>query len=352
MAAPFRWFTFVISATALLLIGCGDSNQPAAIPTKRQVVVYSPHGQEILDDFEKKFEQANPDIDMIGRFVPTGQILSQLRIDKSSPQIDVWWGGTSAFFNEAAREGLLAPYEPTWAAALPENYKAKDRTWHAQFLQVPAFMFNSKITTPEQAPATFAALLDPAWANRVVIREPMDSGTMKTIFTGVVWSLGGPDHNPAPGYDYLKKLDAHTRKYLPNPQALYDQVARGAEGYISLWNVTDIIFQAEANSYPFGYRIPEEPVPVSLDPIGLVANAPHPEEAKLFYEFVTSIDSNVYLVESHYRIPARNDIPQDRLPERMKALKFTPMELDLETFDRLQADWMTYWREKIRDPNK
>lgn len=333
------------------LASCGGESKPAA-PAKRQVVVYSPHGQEILDDFEKRFEAAHPDIDVIGRFIPTGQILGQLRIDKSAPQIDVWWGGTSAFFNDAKREGLLAPYKPTWADAVPAAQRDAGDAWYAQFLQVPAVMFNARVNKAEQIPATWAGLLDPAWNGKIVIREPMDSGTMKTIFTGMMWSLGGAAHDPAPGYDYLKKLDAATRKYLPNPQALYDQIAKSEEGYISLWNVTDIIFQAEANGYPFGYRIPDEPVPVSVDPIALVAGAPHMEEAKLFYEFATSLDSNVYLAEKHFRIPARTDIPPERLSEKMRGLKFTPLETNIEDFDRLQAEWMTHWREKIRDPNK
>ena len=133
---------------------------------------------------------------------------------------------------------------------------------------------------------------------------------------------------------------------------LYDRIAKSQEGYVSLWNVTDIIFQTEANKYPFGYRIPSEPVAVSLDPIALVAGAPHPEEARLFYEFVTSKENCLKMARDHYRILARTDIAHEELPEKMRSLEFTPPPVALEKFDALQVEWMQHWRSAIRDPGK
>lgn len=356
---PRRPLPPVLSAFLALLAACGGSGGPepegapgAGAPAKRQVVVLSPHGQEILDQFEKLFEAAHPDIDMTGRFLPTGQILGQLGIDKDSPKADVWWGGTSAFFNQAKEKGLIAPYKPTWAEALPAGRHDAGDYWHAQFLQVPAVMFNSNLLKAEDAPSTWAGLLEPRWKEKIVIREPMDSGTMKTIFAGMVWELAGPSRDPAAGYDFLKKLDAQTRTYLPNPQALYDRVAKSPEGYISLWNVTDIVFQAKANGYPFGFRAPSGPVPVSVDPIAIVAGAPHPEEAKLFYEFATSAESCGILAREHYRIPARTDIPREQWAPEIRELQFSALEADPAEFDKLQAEWMEHWRSAIRDPGK
>ncbi|MCL5270523.1 MAG: extracellular solute-binding protein, partial [bacterium] len=270
----------------------------------RTVVVFTPHGQEMLDEYAGAFERTRPGVKVVGRFVPTGQILSQLRIDRDSPTVDVWWGGTTAFFAQAAADGLLQPYRPSWAAASPPGAHDAADLWYGQFLEVAAIMFNRNIYRPDQVPATWEGLLEPAWRDKIVIREPMDSGTMKTIFTGLIWARGGAARNPAAGYEFLRRLDVQTHAYLPNPQALYDRIARSHEGYISLWNVTDIIFQSRANGYPFGYRIPEGSFPVSVDPIALVAGAPHPAEARQFYEFVTSRENCLKMARGHYRILA------------------------------------------------
>ncbi len=341
----------------LFVAACGQqkekSNAAASTNSNRkQVVVFTPHGQEMLDEYKKAFEKAYPNIEVVGRFVPTGQILSQLRIDKGAAKIDVWWGGTSAFFAQAKNEKLLEPYKPSWAGAIKAEYHDSDDAWFAQFLQVPAIMFNKNIYKADAVPQKWDDLLDPKWKDKIVIREPMDSGTMKTIFTGLIWRSGGANHDPAPGYDFLKRLDAHTKTYLPNPQALYDRVAKSEEGYLSLWNLTDVLFQAEANGYPFGYRIPTDPVPISLDPIALIAGGPHAEEAKLFYEFVTSKENCLKLARDHFRILAREDISRKELPARMREIQFQPMQFDFSEFDKLQTQWMDHWQTSIRDPKK
>jgi iron(III) transport system substrate-binding protein len=339
---------------AAVLAACGapaDSTRDS-VERSRRVVVFSPHGQELLDQFIELFEAEYPDIKVVGTFVPTGKILSRLRIDRDSPQTDIWWGGTSAFFLQAKDEGLLEPYRPSWADEVEAGYHDADDMWYAHFLQVPAVMFNRNIYQANQMPGTWEDLLAPGWDGKIVIREPMNSGTMKTIFTGIIWQLGGASHDPTPGYEYLRRLDAATRSYLPNPQALYDRIARSSAGYISMWNLTDILFQSEANGYPFGFRILDEPAPVSLDPIGIVKGAPNLEEAKLFYEFVTSRESCVVLAREHFRILARRDIPREDLPLSMASIEFTPLEIDLEAFDRLQIDWMQHWADSIRSPEK
>lgn len=337
------------------LAACGKASEgdnAAPVERSRKVVVFTPHGQELLDEFEALFETAHPDIDVVGTFVPTGKILSRLRIDKDSPQTDLWWGGTSAFFTEAKNEGLLQAYRPSWADQVDAGAHDPDDMWYAHFLQVPAIMFNRNLYQADQMPSRWDELLAPQWTDKIVVREPMNSGTMKTIFCGLIWQRGGANHDPAAGYEFLKGLDAQTRSYLPEPQALYDRIAKSSAGYISLWNLTDILFQSEANGYPFGFRIPDEPVPVSLDPIGIVAGAPNLEEAKLFYEFVTSQESCLRLAKEHFRILARRDIPKEDLPISMASIKFTPLELDLEEFDRLQVEWMQHWADSIRNPEK
>jgi iron(III) transport system substrate-binding protein len=349
-----RRLQFLVLASVAALLACGAPGDRArdGIERTRRVVVFTPHGQELLDEFIELFEAEYPDISVVGTFVPTGKILSRLRIDKDSPQADIWWGGTSAFFAQARDEGLLQPYRPSWAEHVDAGYHDPDDMWYAHFLQVPAIMFNRNIYQSNHMPASWQDLLSADWNGKIVIREPMHSGTMKTIFTGVIWQLGGPAHDPAPGYAYLKRLDAQTRSYLPNPQALYDRIARSSAGYISMWNLTDILFQSEVNGYPFGFHILDEPAPISLDPIGIVRGAPNLEEAKLFYEFVTSRESCVRLARNHFRILARNDIPKEDLPLSMASVQFIPLEIDLDTFDRLQNDWMQHWADSIRSPEK
>ena len=50
-------FAFVILCSLIYIAGCSDNN-------KKKLVVYSPHGKEMLSEFEKQFEAAHPNIDV------------------------------------------------------------------------------------------------------------------------------------------------------------------------------------------------------------------------------------------------------------------------------------------------
>ena len=47
----------IIALASILLTGCSSDN-------KTKLVIYSPHGKEMLSEFEKQFESAHPDIDV------------------------------------------------------------------------------------------------------------------------------------------------------------------------------------------------------------------------------------------------------------------------------------------------
>ena len=47
----------VVTLVLVFLSGCSTS-------TKQQLVVYSPHGMELLSDYEKQYEQLHPDVDV------------------------------------------------------------------------------------------------------------------------------------------------------------------------------------------------------------------------------------------------------------------------------------------------
>ena len=83
------------------------------------LTVYSPHGKELLEYYEKGFEKAHPDVDVQWVDMGSQEVLDRLRAEKANPQADVWFGAPAEIFERAASEGLLEPYTPTWAGAVP-----------------------------------------------------------------------------------------------------------------------------------------------------------------------------------------------------------------------------------------
>src|SRR5690606_30844026 len=131
------------------------------------------------------------------------------------------------------------------------------------------------------APRYWDDLLDPTWADRIIIRYPLASSTMRTTLEATIM------RQPTVEEDYrsLACLHHNTKAYTPDPTYMYLRLGRG-EADLSLWNMTDIYIQGA--TYPFGYLLPASGTPVLSDGIAIVKNAPNPERARQFYEFVTS----------------------------------------------------------------
>ncbi|HEV8304585.1 MAG TPA: hypothetical protein VGQ25_06485, partial [Gemmatimonadales bacterium] len=82
------------------------------------LVIYSPHGRDLLTLFEDRFEQLHPDVDLRWLDMGSQEVYDRLRSERANPQSDVWFGGPGTIFARAAADSLLEPFRPSWAGAI------------------------------------------------------------------------------------------------------------------------------------------------------------------------------------------------------------------------------------------
>jgi iron(III) transport system substrate-binding protein len=350
--------TLSISA-ALLLSACSseqgsssssDSKEPAEKENKleEKVVVYSPHGKDILSKFEQQFEEKYQ-IDVEWLDMGSQEILDRIRSEKNNPQADVWWGAPSVNFDQAKDEGLLKSYEPSYSGSLAEGFHDPDWNWSGTSQTPEVIMYNSKELSKEEAPKDWDELLDPKWKDEIIIRYPLASGTMRTIFSAMIYRDFKDSNDTAAGYEWLEKLDANTKEYAANPEMMYNKVAKG-EGKLSVWAMPDVVMLKENKNYPFEFIIPESGTPVLTEGIAIVNEAPHPKAAEAFYEFVNTPEAAKILAEEFYRIPTRDDI--EGLPEWITNTEIKSMDIDWKVFQEHSDSWMKHWDENIKSGEK
>src|SRR2546422_10409325 len=116
---------FAAVVTALLVFSCNPS-QPSS---SHSLLIYTPHGQDLLRDFIAGYKQAHPETEVQFLDMGSRQILERVRAERNRPQADLWWGAAHATFKTAADENLLIAYRPTWAAKGPAfSHDSPDRS--------------------------------------------------------------------------------------------------------------------------------------------------------------------------------------------------------------------------------
>ena len=327
-------------AAGSIFLSCGKEQ------AKKKLVVYSPHGKEMLTEFEKMFEATNPDTDVQWLDMGSQEVFDRIRTEKANPLADVWWGAPATIFMRAEKEGLLEQYSPTWAQNVPAQSRSASDMWYGTFVTPQVIAFNEKTLTKDNAPKDWNDIVSPQWKGKIVIRNPMASGTMRAIFSAMIAESVKRTGSEAEGFEWLRKLNENTSAYAADPTQMYIKLA--GNDAVTLWNMPDIFLQKEKYQYPFGFNFPSSGTVVLTDAIGLVKGSKNPEAAKKFYEFVTTESSLILQAEKFYRIPARTDIPGNKLPAWISGNPFSALDLDWSLIAERESEWMKKWDSEIK----
>lgn len=315
---------------------------PAAGGARTKVVVYSPHGDEVLKPFRERLARDHPELELVTLDMGAQDVLDRLRAEQGTPLADVWWGAPQTTFAQGADLGLLEPYEPTWSAKLDPARRDPQHRWYGQYLTPGVIVYNTAALKPEQAPHDWDELLDARFRDKIIIRDPASSGTLRTFIAAMLLRAKSVDE----GFAWLKRLDANTAAYPASPALLFRQF-QAREGVVTVWNMRDVFIQRRDHGYQLGLVIPKSGCPLVLDGIALVKGAPHPAAARVFYEYVTAPAQLAWAAQQFYCLPARGDIDKAAFPPDLPR-ELPELKLD---WPRIRAEgdgWMKRWSETVK----
>jgi iron(III) transport system substrate-binding protein len=328
-----------------LLHGCSSAPSENAAQT---LTIYTGRDKvevaQVVDLFTAKYPQYKGGVSAVT--LGAQAALDRLRAEKSNPQAGFLWGGTLQGLQQAADEGLLAPTKPASAELIDASRKDPQGRWHAEMLLPEVIIYNNELVKPEQAPKDWDELITPAYKDKIVIRDVMPSGTMRTIFSAMIYRQYAAAGSVEAGYDWLKKLDANTVVYSPTPDDMYLKLDRGV-GTVTLWNLQDALIQPLKNNRPWSFVIPESGAPVLLDGVGVVNNPKMMDAAILFQDFLLEPRLQAQLSRDYYQIPAIR-LPDEEKPEWLAKLQIKEMKIDWDMMGSRQTEWMDYWSQNIK----
>ena len=231
----------------LSALACSSDNRTV-------LIVYSPHGKELLAYSEKEFEKAHPGIDVQWVDMGSQEVLDRVRAERTTRRE---MSGSARRRKRLIARRVRTCSSPTSPAGLiPSAWKAvrMETHWYGTYLTPEVIAYNTEAVSAAAAPKDWDEVLDPKWKGKILIRDPIASGTMRAIFGAIVARAVARTGSPEAGYDWLRKLDANTREYVLNPTILYQKLGR-QEGIITLWDMPDIATLQQRTGIPVGYVI-------------------------------------------------------------------------------------------------
>ncbi len=316
------------------------------------VVLYSPHGRDQLTLLEHAFEAKRPDIDVRWLDMGSQEILDRLRFERVNPQADVWFGGPTTIFDRGVHDSLLAPYRPAWSDHVGPGGVGPGDLYYPVYRTPVVIAFNNRLLSRERAPKDWDEVLAPSWRDKVLIRDPMASGTMRAIWGLILVRSLRQTGDTTQGIAWLRRLDGQTKAYALNPAILDARLARG-EGLLTLWDLPDVLI-SRSKGMPFDYVFPSSGTVVIDDAIGLVRGCRHVEAAKAFIDYVGSEEGQLLAAERVFRLPARRDLPRERIPAWVAQVerRMVVAHMDWDLLARNGTAWMGYWDRHVRNTGK
>jgi iron(III) transport system substrate-binding protein len=177
--------------------------------------------------------------------------------------------------------------------------------------------YNTSLVKPEDAPKSFADLLDPKWAGKMVKGHPAYSGTIMTATFQLVRELG---------WEYFEKLSKQRVMQVQSSTDPPKKLALGERAVMADGNEYGIVLLKEAGQ-PVEPVYPTEGTPTISGPTGIFASAPHPNAAKLFQAWLHTRETQQFFSDftAQYSVHAQvTSKPGRRKISDIKLMKEDP----------------------------
>jgi iron(III) transport system substrate-binding protein len=207
--------------------------------------------------------------------------------------------------------GLLARYSSDQSSTYPDGFKDSQGHWTA-FYQIPYVIgYNTKLVSPNQAPASYEDLLNPKWKGLIGLETEEYQW-----FYHLIQIMGREK-----GLDYMKKFAGQNLQMRKGHTLLAQLVAAG-EVAMATVVYSNRVERMKATGAPIDWVRFRGPTITAINAIAIPEKAPHPNAARLFVDFVLSKEGQ-NILRGLRRIPARPDVLPDP-PSLTKGLNLYP----------------------------
>jgi iron(III) transport system substrate-binding protein len=243
-----------------------------------KVIYYTSIDLPLAEKIAKSFEAKFPGIAVRVERSGAERIFQRIGQEYASNihAVDVVNSSDAAQLIYWKREGMLAPFVPEDVAKhYPAEHKDPDGMFASFRVGLCIIAYNTNLVKAEEAPKSYADLLDPKWKGKLVKAHPGYSGTIMTATYQMSRDLG---------WDWFEKLAKQNVMQVQSSADPPKKLALGERAVMADGNEYNI-FQIMEKGGPVAPVYPTEGVPVVVGPNAVFKAAPNPNAARLFQAY-------------------------------------------------------------------
>ena len=278
-----RWIHWAVVSLALVAGGYAHAQEttPALIAAAKKegkVVWYTSVDVKVAEVVAQAFRTEYPGIDVDVERSGSERVLQRINQEYQSNihNVDVVNSSDASHFLFWKQQKWLAQHTPPDVLKFPAQYRDAEgyyATWRATLSVIG---YNTNLVDAKDAPTGYADLLDPKWKGKLCKSHPGYSGTSLTGTYAIVKALG---------WDYLDKLSKQGVQQLQSTTATPKSIASGERAVMVDGNEYNMFIEID-NKSPVKIVYAKEGTPFVTSPSAIFAQAPHPNAARLFENFL------------------------------------------------------------------
>jgi iron(III) transport system substrate-binding protein len=294
----------------------------AAAEKEGKVVWYASVDVKVAEAVAKAFRAQYPKIDVEVERSGSERVFQRINQEYGSNihNVDAVNSSDASHFVLWKQQKLLAKHVPPDVQKFPAQYRDPDgyyATWRAS---LSVMGYNTNLVKDADAPKSYADLLDPKWKGKLTKSHPGYSGTSLTGTFAITKVLG---------WNYLEALAKQGVQQLQSTTATPKSIASGERAVMVDGNEYNMFIEIKAKS-PVKIVYPIEGTPFISSPNAIFADAPHPNAARVFQNFIHTAKIQQLLVDEGGNRSVHPDVkePADRTPlSKIKLLPDDPVAL-------------------------
>jgi iron(III) transport system substrate-binding protein len=262
----------------------------AAAKKEGQVIHYTSTDLPVAEKLAKAFEAKYPDIAVRVERTGAERVFQRIGQEYASNihAVDVVNSSDAAQFIVWKGDGILAPYVPEDVAKFyPPEHRDIDGQFASWRVWLSIIAYNTNLVKAEEAPKSFADLLDPKWKSKIVKAHPGYSGTIMTATYQMQRDLGWT------WFEQLAKQNIMQVQSSADPPKKLELGERAVMADGNEYN----ILQMKESGRPVEPVYASEGSPLIIGPNGVFKDAPHPNAARLFQSFCFSREAQQLIID-------------------------------------------------------